>query len=177
MTYFLFNYIGNMNKKKNYITPGGLEKLLSEHEQLQKVERPETVKVVTWAASLGDRSENADYKYGKKRLREIDSRLRFLTKRIDAAEAVDPSKIESCKVQFGATVTVEDEDSEIKTYAIVGIDETDSAKSYISWKSPIGSALIGKEIGDTIEIRVPKGNIELEILEIKYQKLNTGSKT
>lgn len=160
-----------MSSQKNYITPLGLQKLLDEQEHLLKIERPEVTKVVTWAASLGDRSENADYQYGKKRLREIDKRLRFLAKRIDAAEAVDPEKIDTDKVQFGATVLLEDEEGTKKSFSIVGIDETDTKKSYISWRSPIGSALIGKEEGDEVIVRTPVGEVEYSILKIEYKKI------
>ena len=155
-------------KEKNYITPQGHAKLLEEHERLTKVERPEVVKVVQWAASLGDRSENADYLYGKRKLRQIDSRLRFLNKRIDAAVIVDPLKIKTEKVQFGARVKVSDGDGNKKTYTIVGVDEVAINSFYISWKSPIGSALMGKERGDSVIVKAPKGEVELEILEISY---------
>jgi transcription elongation factor GreB len=155
----------------NYITPLGFKRLQDEHEHLSKVERPETVKVVTWAASLGDRSENADYQYGKKRLREIDRRLRFLSKRIDAAQIVDPEKVETDKVQFGATVKLEDEEGEIKVFSIVGTDEIDTQKGLISWKSPIGKGLIGKEEGDEVVIRTPKGDSDYTILEVEYRKI------
>jgi len=164
-----------LNQKEiNYITPGGLKKLTDELDHLIKDERPKTTEVITWAAALGDRSENADYIYAKKRLREIDRRLRFLTKRIDAAQAVDPLDINTDKVQFGATVKVIDEDGVEKTYSIVGADETNSSLGYISWKSPIGAALIGKKAGDQVAVDSPKGTIEIEVLEIKYVTLKTG---
>lgn len=156
--------------KNNYITPQGFQKLIDEQDHLLKKERPEVTKVVTWAASLGDRSENADYQYGKKRLREIDRRLRFLKKRIESSQIVDPEKQNSSKVQFGATVIVDDGEKERK-YAIVGADEIDTTKNYISWKSPIGSKLLGKEVGDSINVTTPRGEIELEIIEIRYLKL------
>ena len=139
-------------KPKNYITPQGFKRLTDELEQLVKIDRPEITKVVSWAASLGDRSENADYIYGKKRMREIDRRIRFLTKRIDAAEVVDPVKQGSPKVMFGATVLVDDEEGQEKTYCIVGVDEVDVGLGLISWRSPIGKALLGKEEGDNIII-------------------------
>lgn len=161
-----------MNKPpKNYITPLGLKRLFDEQEYLLKEDRPAVTKVVTWAASLGDRSENADYQYGKKRLREIDRRLRFLAKRIDSAEAVDPETINTNKVQFGATVIIEDEQEVSKSFSIVGIDETDAGKTYISWRSPIGSALIGKEVGDDILVRTPQGEVEYCIIKISYKKI------
>ena len=161
-----------MVKEKNYITPNGLARLQEELYQLVRIERPEVTKTVAWAASLGDRSENADYIYGKKRLREIDRRTRFLTSRIDLAVVVDPISTKSDKVQFGATVTVEDESEEvIKTFSIVGVDEISTDKNQISWRSPIGSSLIGKEVGDTILIKIPLGTKTYVILTINYSKI------
>ena len=158
-----------MEKEKNYITPRGLARLQDELHQLARVERPTVVKTVAWAASNGDRSENADYIYGKKRLREIDKRTRFLTSRIDKAIVVDPVLTKSNKVQFGATVTIEDEDDgETKTISIVGVDEINTAKNQISWRSPLGSSLIGKEVGDTILLRIPIGTKTYEIIDIVY---------
>lgn len=154
--------------EKNYITKKGLLKLTSEYEHLIKVERPEVTRVVAWAASLGDRSENADYQYGKKRLREIDKRLAFLSGRIEAAHVVEYFQMKGEKIQFGATVTIQNEDGEVKTYTIVGVDETDQTLSYISWKSPIGSALLGKVTGDTIIVNSPKGKAEYEIISVSY---------
>lgn len=136
-----------------------------------RVERPEVTKTVAWAAGNGDRSENADYIYGKKRLREIDRRVRFLTRRIDLAIVVDPAKIISLKVQFGASVQISDLEGITKSVAIVGVDEIDTNKGFISWRSPIGSSLIGKEVGDTIEVRTPKGLLTFEILEIIYREI------
>lgn len=156
---------------KNYITPKGLARLLDELHQLARVERPEVTKTVAWAAGNGDRSENADYIYGKKRLREIDKRVRFLTQRIDLAQVVDPTQIKTSKVQFGASVLIEDEEGESKMISIVGVDEIDTAKGLISWRSPIGSSLIGKLVGDTIEVRTPKGVQNFEILEITYREI------
>ncbi len=153
----------------NYITPAGLQKLKEELEFLMKEDRPQVVKTVAWAASNGDRSENADYIYGKRRLRQIDGRIRWLTKRIEAAQIVDPKEhVNTGKVVFGATVTIEDEDGELKTYQIVGEDEIDTAKMKISWKSPIAKALLNKKLGDEIEIRRPKGESYVEIREIQY---------
>ena len=161
-----------MNKEKNYITPAGFSKLQEELHQLARVERPEVTKTVAWAASNGDRSENADYIYGKKRLREIDRRVRFLTSRIDVAVVVDPAKILSEKVQFGATVTVSDEeDGAEKTISIVGVDEINTEKNRISWRSPLGSSLIGKEVGDTISVKIPLGTKTYEIIDIIYVEL------
>ncbi|MFW5887575.1 MAG: transcription elongation factor GreB [Bacteriovoracia bacterium] len=154
--------------EKNYITPQGLKKLQDEFDILFKVERPETTKLIAWAASNGDRSENADYLYGKKRLREIDKRLGFLGKRIESAVAVDPETIEGHKIQFGATVTVVNEDDNEKVYKIVGVDETDPSQGKISWKSPIGKALLGKEEGDSVTVATPVKIMELEIISICY---------
>ena len=160
-------------KEKNYITPQGFARLTDELHQLGHIERSEVTKTVAWAAGNGDRSENADYIYGKKRLREIDKRVRFLSKRIDAAVVVDPERVKSDKAQFGATVTFVDEDSgEKKTISIVGVDEIDTKKNQLSWRSPIGSSLIGKEVGDTISVRIPAGTKTYEIIEIIYVKIN-----
>ena len=161
-----------MNKEKNYITPKGYKKLLDELHQLSRVERPEVTKTVAWAASNGDRSENADYIYGKKRMREIDRRVRFLTSRIDLAVVVDPVQIKSEKIQFGATVTLTDEDSgEEKTVSIVGVDEINTEKNQLSWKSPLGSSLIGKEVGDTIVFNIPTGTKSFEIIDLTYVEI------
>lgn len=154
--------------KNNYISPKGHQKLISELEELLKNERPEVTKLVQWAASNGDRSENADYLYGKKRLREIDRRIRFLTQRLDNAVVVDPTQITSEKVQFGATVEVIDEDGNTRTFTIVGVDEVDTAKNRISWQSPIGRSLIGKAEGDEVTIKVPAGEIIYEVQSITY---------
>lgn len=156
---------------KNYITPKGMARLQDELHQLARIERPEVTKTVAWAAGNGDRSENADYIYGKKRLREIDRRVRFLTQRIDLAVVVDPAKIKTLRVQFGATVTLTDEEGDSRTIAIVGVDEINTSKGHISWRSPIGSSLIGKEVGDTIEVRTPSGLVAYEIMEIIYQEI------
>jgi transcription elongation factor GreB len=157
--------------KKNYITPDGHKRLVDELEQLMRKERPEVTALIQWAASNGDRSENADYLYGKKRLREIDRRLRFLTSRLDMAQIVDPEKIQSSKVQFGATVEVVDEDGAVKVFSIVGVDEVNTAKGHISWQSPIGKSLIGKTEGDEVLVKVPTGELTFEIRRIKYQKI------
>lgn len=157
-----------MKKKTNYITPCGFKYLKDEYDKLSKEERPEILKVIQWAAGNGDRSENADYIYGRKRLRQIDSRLRFLGKRLDDAVVIEPSEQSSTKVQFGATVTIEDEDGNTKTYHIVGVDETKPQENRVSWKSPIAKALIGKEEGDECTIKTPEGEYEVEISSIKY---------
>ncbi|WP_417335493.1 transcription elongation factor GreB [Halobacteriovorax marinus] len=157
--------------KKNYMTPKCFDELTAEMENLLKVERPKTTQIIAWAAGNGDRSENADYIYGKKRLREIDRRLRFLKKRLDDSEVIDPLKMSSEKVQFSATVTVEDEEAEVKVYSIVGIDEVEVSKGKISWRSPIGRALLGKEVEDIVSIDAPNGSFELEILKIEYKEI------
>lgn len=164
----------SIKSEKNYITPGGFKRLSDEWERLTKVERPEVTKTVAWAASLGDRSENADYIYGKKRLREIDKRLRFLSKRIEAAEVIDPGQVVADKVQFGATVLVEDENAEKRSYSIVGVDEGQASEGLISWKSPIGRSLLGSSLGDIVIVRTPAGEYELEIIEIAYHELLIG---
>ncbi len=157
---------------KNYITPAGFKRLKDEALQLLDKERPELVKVIQWAASNGDRSENADYIYGKRRLREIDRRIRFLTRRMDAAVLVDPAqREESDQVFFGATVTVVDENGGEKTYSIVGIDEADVSRGRISWISPLAKALIKAHEGDTINFRTPGGDERLEIVHVEYKAI------
>lgn len=156
--------------EKNYITPEGFTGLQAEFHQLYKVERPEVVRTVSWAASNGDRSENGDYIYGKRRLRQIDSRCRHLMKRMDLAEVVNSSDQQHLeKVFFGAWVTIFnlDDDSE-HTYRIVGKDEIDPNKGYISWISPLAKAVRGKTVGDTVRVNTPKGKGEFEVVEIKY---------
>jgi len=156
---------------KNYITPKGAQRLRDELKQLLDVDRPEVVKTVSWAASNGDRSENGDYIYGKRRLREIDKRIRFLTKRLEIAEIVDPKEKSGDTVLFGATVDLEMEDGKRKTLSIVGIDETDVGRGRISWISPIGKALLQAKKGDTIILRTPKGEEDVTILEVRYDEL------
>jgi transcription elongation factor GreB len=154
--------------KKNYITPSGSDRLKSELKQLLNEERPELVKVIQWAASNGDRSENADYIYGKRRLREIDRRIRFLTKRLEIAEVIDPTTQNSETVLFGATVTILDEEGNQKRFSIVGIDETNIKLGHISWISPVGRALLRAKAGDTVTIHTPKGDEDWEVLKIEY---------
>ena len=153
---------------KNYITPGGYARLEAELRKLVEVERPEVVKTVAWAASLGDRSENADYIYGKKRLREIDRRVRFLIKRLESAEVVNSSGRDSDQVFFGATVKLKSASGE-KTVTIVGVDEVDPAHGRVSWVSPIARALIKAREGDTVTLRSPAGDEQLEIMEVTYR--------
>lgn len=157
---------------KNYITPKGYNKLKQELDHLWKVERPELVKTVAWAASNGDRSENGDYIYGKKRLREIDRRVRFLRKRLENAEVVDPARRGECEqVFFGATVTVCDEAGNENTYSIVGVDEADVGRGWISWVSPLARALLKLREGEVAMLRTPAGVQELEILSVAYREL------
>jgi transcription elongation factor GreB len=153
----------------NYITPQGLSALKSELKQLIHDERPKLVKTVAWAASNGDRSENADYIYGKRRLREIDKRAGILTKKIEDAEVVDPSQQKSDKVIFGATVTLLDEDEDEKTFQIVGLDEVDAANGKVSWQSPVAKALLGKKVGDEAVIKRPSGDLIVEIISIEFR--------
>src|SRR5947207_15903813 len=152
---------------KNYITAEGFARLQSEKKHLLEVERPEVVKTVAWAASLGDRSENADYIYGKRRLREIDRRVRFLIKRLEAAQIVHSSGRDSDQVFFGARVRVKGAKGE-RTVSIVGVDEVDAAKGHVSWVSPIARALIKARAGDVVTLRTPGGSEPLEILEVEY---------
>lgn len=166
----------NAIEKNNYITPAGYERLIQERDQLVKIERPQVTKVVAWAASLGDRSENADYQYGKRRLREIDKRVAFLNTRINKANIVEPSTVQNTKVQFGASVETRDEEENQKRYCIVGEDEINPKRGLISWRSPIGSKLIGSMVGDIVTIKVPSGMIELEILKIEYLPIEIGEK-
>ena len=156
---------------KNYITPQGLQRLKDELRKILDEDRPALVKTVSWAASNGDRSENGDYIYGKRRLREIDKRIRFLTKRIEIAHVVDPRQQEGPKVKFGATVTLQGEDGRKRTYSIVGIDETDVNRGRISWVSPIGAALLTGSEGEVITVRTPKGEEDLEIIKVRYEEL------
>lgn len=154
---------------KNYVTPAGFARLREELDFLLKSERPKMVETVAWAASNGDRSENGDYLYGKKRLREIDRRVRFLNKRLALAQVVDPlQQTHTDQVFFGATVTVADSEGEEQTYAIVGIDEADASRGLISWTSPLARALIKAREGDTIRFQSPAGVRELDIVGIDY---------
>jgi transcription elongation factor GreB len=160
---------------KNYITPAGLQRLKDEHKFLLLKERPAVTQVVAWAASNGDRSENADYLYGKRRLRQIDSRIRFLTKRIDAAEVVDPETPRqgsaARRVFFGATVRYSDAAGAERVVSIVGVDEVDVNRHYVSWMSPLARALMKSGPGDTVVLRAPKKTEELEILDVRYARI------
>lgn len=155
---------------RNYITPAGHARLKEELEELVKHERPRIVEIVAWAASNGDRSENGDYIYGKRRLREIDRRIRFLTKRLDIAEVVDPLQHgDNDQVFFGATVTLCDTQGQEQTYTIVGIDEADATLGRISWISPLARALIKSREGDSVRFQSPAGVREIEIIEVRYE--------
>jgi transcription elongation factor GreB len=157
---------------KNYITPAGLQRLKDEHRFLLNRERPAVTQVVAWAASNGDRSENADYLYGKRRLRQIDSRIRFLTKRIDAAEIIDPAAPRSgaarSRVFFGATVTYRNADGRDHVVSIVGIDEVDLKRRYVSWRSPLACALMKSAPGDAVLLHAPARTERLEIVSVEY---------
>ncbi|HEY2131727.1 MAG TPA: transcription elongation factor GreB [Acetobacteraceae bacterium] len=154
---------------KNYMTPAGHARLRDELNQLMRVERPKIVEIVSWAAGNGDRSENGDYLYGKKRLREIDSRARFLGKRLEIAEVVDPARQQRRdQVFFGARVTYADERDTQRSVTLLGVDEADISRGEISLNSPIARALLGKRVGDAVKIHTPRGIEEIEILEIEY---------
>ena len=155
-----------------FITPEGLARIRAEYDELFGIERPRIVETVSWAASLGDRSENADYIYGKRRLREIDRRIRFLTKRLDMAEVIDPAAREQTdQVFFGATVTVLDDEGGETTYSIVGIDEADVGRGRISWISPLARALLKRREGDEVAFKSPGGDQLLEIVKVEYKAL------
>lgn len=154
---------------KNYMTPEGFEALRRELHGLLRVERPKVVEVVAWAAGNGDRSENGDYIYGKKRLREIDRRIRFLSKRLESAEVVEPARrTNTDQVFFGATVTYVREDDSEHRVTIVGIDEADMGSGKVSWISPIARALLKARVGDTVELRTPAGREQIEVVDIQY---------
>lgn len=156
---------------KNYITPGGYRRLQEELARLWKVDRPALVTTVAWAASNGDRSENGDYIYGKRKLREIDKRIRYLSKTLDKATVVDNSGKTQQRVFFGATVTIEYESGEEREVTIVGVDELDSGDARVSWRSPLARALLTAKVGDTVTLRAPRGPERLEILAVRYDDL------
>lgn len=156
--------------QKNYMTPHGFATLQAELKQLMRVERPKVVEVVAWAAGNGDRSENGDYIYGKKRLREIDRRVRYLGKRLESAEVVAPERQQGLeRVFFGATVTYAREDDSEHTVKLVGVDEADMDQQKISWLSPVARALMKAQVGDVVELRTPAGIENLEVVEIEYK--------
>jgi len=157
---------------KNYISPAGYARLKQELKALVEVERPEVVRTVSWAAKNGDRSENGDYLYGKKRLREIDRRARFLIKRLEAAEVVDSAGRDSGQIFFGSSIQIRTKNGEERTVTIVGIDETDTAKHRVSWISPVAKALLKAREGDKVLLKTPGGIEELEILEVRYDPID-----
>jgi transcription elongation factor GreB len=160
----------------NYITPGGLQRLRDEHRFLLTKDRPAVAEVVAWAAGNGDRSENADYQYSKRRLRQIDGRIRFLSKRIEDAEVVDPEAPRSgqaaARAFFGATVRYANAAGAEREVSIVGTDEVDLSRNHISWVSPLGRALMKSEAGDSVELRAPGGIEQLTILEVRYERIS-----
>ncbi len=154
--------------KPNYITPAGYCALREEYEQLFAVERPKLVETISWAAGNGDRSENGDYIYGRKRLREMDRRIGWLSKRMKAARIVEPLEQDRSKVLFGATVTLADEDDVQRIVTLVGQDEADAGKGRISWNSPLARAVRGAAVGDVRRVSLPAGEKEYEVVEISY---------
>ncbi len=157
---------------KNYISPAGYARLKAELKQLGEAERPEVVRTVSWAAKNGDRSENGDYLYGKKRLREIDRRVRFLIKRLEAAEVVHSAGRDSEQIFFGATIKIRTGNGGQRAVTIVGVDETDAVKGHVSWISPIARALLKAREGDKVALKTPGGTEELEILEVRYHPID-----
>lgn len=161
---------------KNYITPAGLQRLKDELQFLLRKERPAVTAVVSWAAGNGDRSENADYQYGKRRLKDIDRRIRFLTRRVDMAEVIDPEVPRDVRaagqVFFGATVRYSNSNGEENVVTIVGVDESDHRRRHISWIAPLARALMKSRVGDTVILQAPGGTEELEILEVRYERVD-----
>lgn len=155
-----------------YITPEGRKLFIDEYDQLMKVERPKVTVEVRRAAEMGDRSENAEYIYGKKRLREIDRRMGYLQRRLEATEVVDPSEFSPPVIRFGAYVKIENELGESNTYRVVGKDEIDSTKGWISYQSPMGKALIGREEGDEMTVRTPSGPRTIEVVSVSYRAMD-----
>lgn len=159
------------DEKINYVTPGGLQDLQVEYRELKTKDRPALVETIAWAASNGDRSENGDYIYGKRKLREIDKRLAYLGRQMDAAKVIDPMSFSGEQIQFGATVTLLDEEDKQKVYSIVGVDESAPERGYISWRSPIALALLNKSVGDFITVKTPRGERDFEIIAVAYKPL------
>lgn len=159
------------DEAKNYLTPTGYRRLQDELARLWKVERPSIVTTVAWAAANGDRSENADYIYGKRRLREIDRRIRYLSKSLDRTVVVDNSGQAHQRVRFGATVTIRDQSGDEREVTIVGVDELDAGAARVSWRSPLARALLTAAVGDTVTVRAPRGSERLEVLAIRYDDL------
>jgi transcription elongation factor GreB len=160
-----------VDEVKNYITPGGYRRLQEELAHLWKEERPPVVATVTWAAGNGDRSENGDYIYGKRRLREIDRRIRYLSKSLDRAVVVDNAGKAHDRVRFGATVTIANEAGDEREVTIVGVDELDSGDTRVSWRSPLARALLTARVGDTVTLRAPRGPERLEVVAPRYDEL------
>ena len=154
--------------EKKPITPAGYKRLSDERERLWREDRPRVVNEVADAAALGDRSENAEYIFGKKKLREIDKRIGYLSKLLDRLKPVDPVSMKSDRVRFGATVTVADEDGKEKTYQIVGEDEVDATNGKISMQSPLGKAILERKVGDIVVVHRPMGDLDLEIVNLRY---------
>jgi transcription elongation factor GreB len=161
---------------KNYITPGGLQRLKDEHRFLLTIDRPAVAEMVAWAAGNGDRSENADYQYGKRRLRQIDGRIRFLTKRIETAEVVDPETprtgVRATMAFFGATVCYANAAGDERVVSIVGTDEVDLNRNHISWVSPLGRALMKSTPGDSVVMHAPGGTERLTVLDVYYERIS-----
>ena len=157
---------------KRYITPGGFRRMREELARLWRDDRPPVVTTVAWAAGNGDRSENGDYIYGKKKLREIDRRIRFLSKGLDSAMVIDNSGSTHQRVHFGATVTIEYENGDTREVTIVGVDELDSGNARISWRSPLATALLTAAVGDTVIVHAPRGVERLEIIAVRYDELS-----
>jgi transcription elongation factor GreB len=160
------------DEPKNYITPGGYRRLHDELTRLWKVERPPVVNTVAWAAGNGDRSENGDYIYGKRKLREIDRRIRYLSKTLDRAVVVDNAGKTHERVRFGATVTIADESGDEREVTIVGVDELEVGDARVSWRSPLARALLTAKVGDTVTVRAPRGPERLEIIALRYDDLS-----
>jgi transcription elongation factor GreB len=157
---------------RNYLTPAGYARLKSELKRLVELERPEVTRTVSWAASNGDRSENGDYIYGKRRLREIDRRIRYLMKRLEIAEVVDPRDRDPDQVFFGATVTYADQQGTEHTVTIVGVDEVDPPRGRISWISPVARALLKARVGDMVNLQTPQGMQRLEVIDMAYRAID-----
>ena len=159
------------DETKNYITPGGFRRLQEELARLWKVERPPVVATVAWAAGNGDRSENGDYIYGKRKLREIDRRIRYLSKTLDRAVVVDNAGKMHQRVHFGATVTIVPENGDEREVTIVGVDALDAGDARVSWRSPLARALLSARVGDTVTVHAPRGPEEIEIVAVRYDDL------
>lgn len=163
------NKINMGTSTPNYITTEGFKKLQQEFRDLFQIERPKLVETIAWAAGNGDRSENGDYIYGKRRLREIDKRLKFLRDRIESAQVIEPRSVQSEYVVFGATVQLMDENDKIRVYQIVGEDESNPSENKISWVSPLGKAMLGKKVGEEVKLTKPSGTSFFEIINLEYK--------